>query len=699
MKKYIAVFLAALLLIGALAGCGAKSEEETPDTPAETEAPAAVAETRTSDFGVDGSVIFEKDGVTVTTAGLDTDPTSEDAEPIIWVDIENTGAQDAYLGVSSGSVNGLMSMVLLIDFYMENGEYYGGDYDTSLTIPAGSSGRYALGYYGSSVPGINTAVLGEMEVRFTTAEDEYSWPNYTSEPVTITTGETVPAVDITALGTVAIDDDKVTLVVGDQDYDDWFGPEVYLYMQNKSDRFIGIAADGAELDGVLCDYVLGGLVAAPGKVAAAFLSFDGEAKELKGFENLTLNLSFSEAEDMDSLSPTEGTVLDPITVTYPPQIWGEYENGGLRFEVQPKYNDLITVETPKNDADGVLFTVSETASMEAGGFEGAGWLFSLGTVSEEKLHEMLCYDMSGVQVFGKDEDGRYYVYYHPTDVRYARATSEEMERDMDQWSMLCDWAGYVSSGFNDKNGLEYVWYGNTEVDMYLARAAWEDGVNATLSTTEFGPIEIKGVDGTPYAEFVMQGFFYEVDSEETPDGEYVVLNFPDEDVRIDFFFAPGGYARVTAGGYERLYQAMWTDDNISYAEAMQGWYYAVAELAGVKPFDESLVPYYGVWAEKIAGRGQIESAWCVAPGKVEITASWPNSAAEMNTWEIVATLEDGKLVYENGHWELTEFDENGDGWTTDESWEQSGYFYLNAAGELVWHDDQSENGEDSIFVG
>ena len=55
-------------------------------------------------------------------------------------------------------------------------------------------------------------------------------------------------------------------------------------------------------------------------------------------------------------------------MTYPPQIWGEYENGGLSMAIQPKYNDLITVETPANDTNGILCSVSETASREAGSF-------------------------------------------------------------------------------------------------------------------------------------------------------------------------------------------------------------------------------------------------------------------------------------------------------------------------------------------
>ena len=698
MKKKIALLLSAVLALSVLAGCGNKNTAQTTETkPSETKTEPPVAQTQqAAAYSADGSVIFDKDGVRVTTAGLDNDPTTEDAEPIIWVDIENTGAQDAYLGVSSGSVNGVVSEVRLIEFYMEDGTCCGGNYETQLTIPAASSGRYALGYYSSGVPGIDLSTLGELEFCFTTAKDESSWPNYTSEPVTIVTGEAVPAVDVASLGKVVVDNDTLTLVLGEQDYDDWFGPMVYAFMLNKSDQFIGVYADSAEVDGVLCDYLLGGLAAVPGKAAAAVFSFDGEARELKGFENLTLNLSVCKAKDLDSLNTATGTALDPIVMTYPPRIWGEYENGGLSMAIQPKYNDLITVETPANDTNGILFSVSETASREAGSFEGAGWLFDVARISEEKLHELLCYDMSGVEVFAKDEDGSCYVYYHPTDVRYERATAEEMERDAAQWSMLCEWAEGMKDKLAEQNGLERVYYGNSDIDICLARAAYMDGVNYTLSTTEYGPVAGGGVNGAPYAEFVMRGFFT-MTEDEAPDGEYVVLSLPDEDVRIDFFTAPGAYARVVAGGQETMYQAAWWDDDVSYADAMRGWYYAAAEKTGVKPVDESLKAYLGSWAEKIAGRGYVVIEKSVAPGKARITASWPDGAAVMNTWEMTATLEDGRLAYENGHWEVREYGENDEERTTDESYEESGYFYLNDAGELCWHNERVDS-EDSVFV-
>lgn len=682
MRKRIARLLAVALLLGALTGCGAKN---APDASA-----AVPEEPETDAYSVNGSVIFEKDGVTVTTAGLDVDPSMEGEQPIIWADVVNSGDQDVYLGVAAGSVNGFMTEVVLASFRED-----GADYEFDITVPANSSERYALGYYTQSIPGVKLLPLAELEFCFTTAEDEYSWRNYISDPVRIVTGENVDTADISEFGTVVLDDDQMTLVIGEQDYDSFFGPEFYVYVENKTEQYLGIAANSATADGIDSDDVRYSTAVAPGKRSCGFMSFGGEIGELRGVESLTLNLMRYAASSPDELSGSDAESLAPVSVQYPPQEWGEYKNGGVSMELQPKYNKLVTVETPKDDPDGILFTVSETASMEADGFDGSGWLFSIGTLSEAGLHELLCDDMSGVEVFARDGGGGYYVWYRPTDVRYARATAEEMARDADQWTMLCEWAGTMQDVFREENELEYVSFGNSIIDMYLARAAYRDGEKYTLSTTEYGPVEAYGVVAVPFAEFVMQGFFGEVD-DEAPDGEYVVLTFPDEDVRIDFFFAPGAYARVISDGRETIYQAAWQDDDVSCAEAMRGWYYAAAESAGVREHDDGLTPWYGVWTEKIAGRGQIESAWCIAPDKVQISVRWPESAGVLDSWEIIATLEEDRLVYENGHKTVEEFDSSGAGEVVDESYGESGYFYLDGEDTLCWHDDQADGG-DSAF--
>lgn len=705
MKKIISTLLAALFILCAFAGCGGDnpaapeaSPEASPDAaPVSSEAAAPAGP-----FSPEGSVIFEKDGVKVTTAGLDLDPTSLDNDPIIWLDIENTGDKDVYLGVADGSVNGIMAQMVLTEYYMEDGEYYGGSSDFSITVPAGESIRRSLGYNKNNAPGLNMDVLGQIEFSFTTAKDEYSWYDYVSEPVVIATGEETETVDITALGDVVLDNEKIKLVIGQQDYDDWFGPEVYVYAENKTERFVGITAETAEADGVSCDYIYYAMPLAPGKMGAACMSFDGDMREMKGFEQLTVNFGLREADSYDELESLAGTPLDPVSVSYPPQVWGEYTNGGIKLEIKPKINELVAVEVPENDAQGLLFSVTEKASREAADYDGAGWLFSIAKISEAELHERLCWDMSGQEVFAKDAEGNYYMYYHPTDVRYFRATTEEMMRDQDQWTMLCQWAEDVSYSLLDSNGLESVSYDDSEVSMLVARAAWGDNSGVTLSTTEYGPVPIAGVDGEKYADFVLQGYFeYAGPDVETPDGEYVVLNFPEDNVRVDFFRGEPSVARIVSGDTETLYQAVWTDDNISYADAMLGWYYAACEKAGVKEEDTSLDKFLGDWHEQIAGRGMISVEKSVAPGAAKIYARWPDSAAVIYEWELVAFLdEDGSLRYENGHMTVTEYDENGDSWINDESYEENGYFYVGSAGELIWHDDTVEdsmNNED-VFV-
>lgn len=684
LKKKMSTVVLALLLALLCAGMSASASAAAPAQ---------------DGFSPDGSVLFDQDGVKVTTAGLDLDPSSGDADPIIWLEVENTGKTDLWLGADCGSVNGFRADVTLSEYTMEDGVCTDTNQAFSLKIPAGSSGRYGLGYYKNSSPGVKMDTLGEMEFCFTLAAEEYEWPYFRSDIVRIVTGEEVEQPGLASLGTVVFDDDWMTLVIGEQAYDDYFGPMVYVYAENKTDEFLGLTADAAEADGTFCDYVLYGDTAAPGKKCATFMAFEGDVQAMKGFENLSVNFSYREAATKDELDMQESVPLYPVSVQYPPQVWGEYENGGLRLEVQPKYNDLITVEVPADDPNGLLFTVSETASLKAGGFDGAGWLFSIGKISADELHQMLCRDMSGAEVFAMGEDGSYYMYYHPTDVRYARETVEKMHEDQDQWSMLCEWASTVRDSLAEKNGLEPVYYGNSEIDMLVARAAWGENAGVTLSTTEFGPVAIEGTDGSQYADVILLAGFVPSDEKEAPDGEYVVLNFPDEGVRVDFFFAPGNYARIVRDDTETLYQATVFFNEIHYADIMQGWYYTAAEQQGLKARDEGLADFLGSWSEKVAHRGRVTISESLASGKVIIEASWPESAAVEDNWVMIASLSRaGTLVYSDGYWFSTEYGEGGESWAIDSDDSVNGEFSLNENGELVWVDSKLDSSIVNEFV-
>lgn len=265
-----------------------------------------------------------------------------------------------------------------------------------------------------------------------------------------------------------------------------------------------------------------------------------------------------------------------------------YDYGAISIVIPKEYEERLyrEISATADDEDGEIIKVSELASREAAEAmgedpEGAGELFSIVRVSEDKLHEMMTGDMSGQEVFAEDQNGKYYLYCHPTDVRYYRATPEEMAEDQEEWTELNEWAyGSVRDDIiSNTEGLLPVSYTNTALDIALARILYQNEKNYTVSTTEFGPLEPGDVDAKPYAERLMEGGFVYAEDAEVPDGEYVVLDFPEDGVRFDFFKSEPDIVREVHEDYETLYvrASLGVDSN---ADIMQEWYDALAKAAG-----------------------------------------------------------------------------------------------------------------------
>ena len=268
-----------------------------------------------------------------------------------------------------------------------------------------------------------------------------------------------------------------------------------------------------------------------------------------------------------------------------------YENQGFRLSVPEEYADLMQIEVPEDDEKGILFAFSEKASIEAAKAsgqeaDGAGWLFSIGVVDEDTMHEMLCSDMLNDRVIATDGEENHYICYHPSDVRFVREQYDHIDEDLAQWSMLNEWASTVPEAFVEENeGLEKEMYSNSDVSIFLARAAYMDGANYTISTTEYGPMQPNGVDAVPFVEQLIKGTSVDyVDDEEAPDGEYVVLSFPDEDERYDFFLMPEkeNYIRRTWNEEEneQMYKITFDDDSKKASAIMKDWYHALVDAAG-----------------------------------------------------------------------------------------------------------------------
>ena len=263
-----------------------------------------------------------------------------------------------------------------------------------------------------------------------------------------------------------------------------------------------------------------------------------------------------------------------------------YENAGLKLTMPAEYDALLVAEVPQDSESGMLFSFSEKASVEAAKgldyeYDGAGWIFGIARVGESEFKELAVNDIPGANLFAKDADGNYYLFCHPTDVRIVRADNDAYQTDIEDWGKLNQWAwDYVRNAFLAENpGLIAVTVDGFTPESYIARALYVPETEYTVSTTEFGPADGKGFDASGFAAPLLFDSKFEVaDGEEAPDGEYVVLTFPQDNIRFDFFLMEGkeNYVReVSQGEYETLYKVTFADGQSKASEIMHDWYYSL----------------------------------------------------------------------------------------------------------------------------
>ena len=387
-----------------------------------------------------------------------------------------------------------------------------------------------------------------------------------------------------------------------------------------------------------------------------------------------------------------------------------YEYDGLKLLIPLEYDELLTTETPQDDGEARLFSVSEKASVEAAkatgmDYEGAGWLFSIERIDEATLRDLLCNtDLSGTEVFARDDLGRYYLYRHPTDVRYVRGDNEAMAADQEIWTALNQWAwNSVRETFLRENPeLIADTRGSTSLELSLAQIAYRSACYS-LSTTEYGPIEPAEdtFDAAPWLDKLMTNVRYGlIDLSEAPDGEYVVLSLPEEDLRFDFFLAEGkeNLIREVHGDEEiALYQASFADETKASA-VMQDWYDALVADRDMSELGYTPDSLLGNWAEKIAGRGTIAISKN-AEGQYEVQVNWASSASEMNVWTMTARpAASNMLRYENCRYIILTLSEDGPE-TEELQYENgTGLLTLLSTNELQWQDNTGHAADDAVFI-
>ena len=266
---------------------------------------------------------------------------------------------------------------------------------------------------------------------------------------------------------------------------------------------------------------------------------------------------------------------------------------GIAFEIPEELSGLVTVD--ENDPDqNTIVSVYETASVEAAKAQGredsgAGWIFSITAIPEARMRELRCGGMDGMSVFAEDED-LYYVYETPTDVRFVREQYEDIEEDQKQFTALNEWAGQeVRQEILANNPeLDPEFFTNTELDMYLAQAAYKPGTNFVLKSLDLGPDPLDPsqlMEDDYLDELAEEAIYFNVTDEMTaPDGEYNVLSFNDGEVRFEFFKTTDPEEKnlirevrtVDGEEYTTLYLARFEDPEDTATDIMERWVQLIA---------------------------------------------------------------------------------------------------------------------------
>ena len=95
------------------------------------------------------------------------------------------------------------------------------------------------------------------------------------------------------------------------------------------------------------------------------------------------------------------------------------------------------------------------------------------------------------------------------------------------------------------------------------------------------------VDAASYVLSALDGAAFEhVDLEEGPDGEYVVLNFPEEGVRYDVFSADGNLIRRVTEYGEDYMRAVYDEEGLELFGVLEEWYFVLASVYDLEPVNE-----------------------------------------------------------------------------------------------------------------
>lgn len=216
----------------------------------------------------------------------------------------------------------------------------------------------------------------------------------------------------------------------------------------------------------------------------------------------------------------------------------------------------------------------------------------------------------------------------------------------------------------------------------------------TISTTEYGPLEPGDFPSDIFVELLNNMKFEKAEGVEAPDGEYVVLAFPQEGIRFDFFLAQPEmnlFRLVNADGSEELYKAIVPEEQADISGLMSAWYASLAEAQGLVPEIQAKMPEEGWILDSVNGQAWMDDrasleVFLEDTENYKVLISWGSSASEHTEWVYGCsyqadnqTLKAEHMIKEN----VVTDDQGNETRTTEAEKDVDTVFALNADGKVV----------------
>ncbi len=218
--------------------------------------------------------------------------------PEFLLEITNQTSQNVTVSARDVSVNGIM----IDPFFAEE-------------IAAGKAVNSSMSVFGSDLEKAGIETIQEVEMTFSIYDTD-SWEDlFETDPITVQTSASGTFEQVyNDQGTELYKDDRFRIVAQKIDSEDSFwGADIYLYIENNSDKKVMVSAENVSVNGYMIDPAFVAEIT-PGKKSFTTITFFESDLEENGIESIDeMEISFSIMDDdtWDDILDT-----DPITVKF-----------------------------------------------------------------------------------------------------------------------------------------------------------------------------------------------------------------------------------------------------------------------------------------------------------------------------------------------------------------------------------------------